>query len=347
VSEPNPLTARLEALRGTLPGLADLATLAGLAVELRALRGIGEEPQTSLAGLLAGLRGSTGATLEDIYGELAVQGLIVEDTRDKLAALAGQVTALYTQLDEANRAHGAIPYESLDFWSTRGGLWAIYTLLRNWRYGAGPAPGGGSSGSIGDTIIEGKRYAKFAPPIEGVSVSTDGISLTPNVSWAGWEGYIQSAAPLGYISGEEVQTGLWHPLPLGEDATFSVDLPHLITAYIRPPAGSEWWYPSTPLDAITAPAASYHMVVWPAGIDATTISPLGVNRWGERVYRTDVVTGYRLRVVEGGIVSYDAYVGTASETIPITSEWYTITGNPTTTVLYATEPFIIAFEPGA
>lgn len=246
MSDPTPLTTRLEALRGTLPGLADLATLAGLAVEVRALRGIAEEPQTSLAGLLAGLRGSTGATLEDIYAELGAQSLIIDDTRDKLAALNGQTTALYTLLDYTNRALGAQPYDSLELNTVSSVLWAIYQLLRQMDTslaalagGVAPFPVDRQWASAGVTTINTesgwRAYARWPDAPEGATVGTDGYTLTPSGDWTGWRAFVQTNSSAPWENDSPCPAQTWYSIAASGSVNWSVESGKNITVYLQAP----------------------------------------------------------------------------------------------------------------
>jgi hypothetical protein len=124
---------------------------------------------------------------------------------------------------------------------------------------------------------------------------------------------------------------------------FSVDVAYLVRGYMRVPTVIQNTYLSQHLTAITAPVATYQLIVWPAEIAASTMSPTNVNRWGARVYRTGNFNGWTIRLRSGSAVALDLYNGGIGTSISLTSNVYVITQNTTILVVYSasTQPFSI------
>ncbi|NTV62575.1 MAG: hypothetical protein HGA65_03430 [Oscillochloris sp.] len=209
------LDARLDALGtaiATLQGTAPYNTLADLFAKM-------EEVRASVANLAL-----TNGFLIDIESSLAT---LHEDLLDL----------------RSDTGSGASGY--LATMTTRGLLYQILKQLRANSIGVEPSDTG-DAGQYG-TIVDGSyRYALFSAPLQNITVSEDGRTLTL-AHWAGYSAYIQTSGPYAYIAGSPHSPNTWIDLSgLADDLTFAVDMPNLITVYLKFPLIRTYtWGPTT------------------------------------------------------------------------------------------------------
>lgn len=300
-----------------------------------------------VAAKIAAILGTPASDLATLTAKLNILNDYAENIGINAAACAQSLAEnqyrIYERLDQIAAVLGAGPYSSTETANIRALLLSLLQATNQQLYGAAPSVASDVQ-SDRNAVVSGRRYAQFDPPIPGVTIASNGYDLTC-ASWSGWSAYVQTNAPRCQMLSEEDSPNTWLDLVGTGTINFSVDAAYNITVHLRRPEGSEYWYTSQLLSAITQPPGSYHMIVWSSAEGGQLSSPTGANRWGARVYRYGSFVGYRLRVVEGGSVSFDAYVGQYGTTVTLSGSWFTVTGNVSCMVLYSTDPFTVAVEP--
>lgn len=248
MSVPPNLTARLISLIENITGYPSPNSLSDVHAAVAALLGP-EEAQVSLAALLVGLRGVPITTLADINTSLATLRGVEDATLSDLLRtdeyvnaqiqLNSKLVTLIDLLDAINSAIGGVPYQDLERVSVRGLLYAILNALGVLTTGRTPL-GERDEQSNGDTVVSGRRYALFDPPIPDVTIDANGYDLT--AAWAGWSAYVQTTAPEIQIGTATDSPNAWLALAGTGEINFSVDAAYPIIAYLKRPAEFEGFY---------------------------------------------------------------------------------------------------------
>lgn len=276
MSNPTPLTTRLNELRAAIAGMGPDPTLAGLAQAVQSLLGLSGEEETSLAGLLKGITGASPASLFDLSlilasikgpGSRSVADLLTEGYfANAYLDMLGEIGVMQERLDRIQAVLGAVPYESSEVQSVNSTLWELYRCCLAQTYGRQPATLGDHL-STGDAISSGRRYAVFAPPIDGVLVEPDGINLTAD--WSGWQAYIQTTDPAPQIAGASDVPNAWVDLVGTGTINFSVAGQYTITVHLRRPAGGYpyvvWSGPTVLTKTVNDGSEEFLSIVIPPG----------------------------------------------------------------------------------
>lgn len=230
------LDAQLAALRGTpASDLAALATaltalrgtpasdLAAVAAAVAALRGTPASDLAAVAAAVAALRGANNATLSSLLTESQF------DTQSQLQN--GILLDVQQVLDDIKTAIGTPTGDA-----TTTALGYLSQIARQTYIavsGLPPSSSANDTGSAGDDVISGRRYAKFYPPITGVTIAANGYDIT--ATWTGWRAYIQTTAPQIKIATATDVPNTWLPLTGTGTINFSVDAQYPIYAALRAP----------------------------------------------------------------------------------------------------------------
>lgn len=225
-------------LRDRLIQLAgDPATdLADLAASLEALQGTPAASLREVITTVTDLRGTSNTNLGQLLSEAQYVSAQTQ--------LQSRLLDIREDLDVIKAALGASPYGDLELASARGLLNAILTTLRNREFGTPPISVSGDVPSNGTIVLSGRRYALFLPPIQGVTVASNGYDLSRSSgSWLGWNAYIQTTDPEPRINTATDIPNQWLALAGSGSVNFNVSQQYPITVYLRPPANSGYiWY---------------------------------------------------------------------------------------------------------
>jgi hypothetical protein len=212
------------------------------ALWLRLLEGVTEGlPYITTA--LSALRGPNASTLDDLVKQASFAAYM-SDVDDQLTALDTKLQGVQTRLDNLLSDTGDGVNGYLASKTVRGLLWQLLQYAQQGFSGIPPTQQDGDLQSEGSTIIEGRKYATFTPPIAGVDISGGGTVLTPTTAWEGWTYYIQTTDPAPHLSGDEVAPNAWLPLSGSAGVTFSVAVQYQIAVFLRQPErlGFNWRY---------------------------------------------------------------------------------------------------------
>lgn len=259
---------------------------------------------------LTALAGSPAADLETIRAQMYAALMYTADPIHYpwLSLINSKIESIEDRLDKIQAVLGAEPYSSTETANIR----ALLMQLVNNASIFGIAPDGlTNSTSLGSVSIEGRRYITWGD-ISGVTESGDGRSLTPNVSWSGYEIYIQTDAPSAYLIDEiesaqsidNFAANSWIALGGTHRLSFAVDASYQVRGYMRVPTVYDW---------ISVFSGGKYRVV------PVTISPYFVNN-GAGEFSNDCF-GYIFRIVSGGT----ATVTIASAIANISNAGYDIT----------------------
>lgn len=225
MTEPNPLTARLQALTASIIGAVSPNSLSDVHAALEAILGP-QGAQTSLNTLLTQLTRDGLADLKSLYDasllvQAAVEGL--RGTND--ATLSSLLTE--SQYDTQSALMNGI---LLDI---KACVCETRTLMRSLVYGGlyDDLPGDEVS-SGGSLMIEGRRFAVFTQLPTGVTAVDGGTTLLAS-DWSTYEMLIQTTDPAPRIAGDTVAPGTWIPLSGTANKSASVGAQYPITAYLR------------------------------------------------------------------------------------------------------------------
>jgi len=242
------LSGKLDTVIARLDSLITAVTSGGsidaapIVAAIEAMRGTGPENTVrSLNQSIWNMVGpSPGYTISDIYTVL--NGQISGGAGISLYNL---LDLMYQLLVKSNNALGAEPQSSLEPATVRGILWSILDAVG--QNGILPDGNLGDYHQSANTYSEdGRRYLVW-PDLAGLTESTDGVELTPDTSWDGYEIYIQTSAPNATLhditepaqSIAELSVNTWNPLGASHTLSFSVDSSYLVIGYMRVPAQSQ------------------------------------------------------------------------------------------------------------
>jgi hypothetical protein len=221
-----------------------------LDARLDALRGT---PATSLADLVAAIADIQGTvpynTLADLHAKMeAVRAAVanLSITNGYLVDIKAALGLVHQDLLDLRSDTGSGPSGYLATMTVRGLLYQLLKQLRANSIGVEPSDPG-DSGQYG-TVVDGSyRYALFSAPLQEITVSEDGRTLTQLAHWAGYSAYIQTSGPYAYIAGSPHSPNTWIDLSgFAENLTFAVDMPNPITVYLKFPLIRTYtWGPDT------------------------------------------------------------------------------------------------------
>jgi hypothetical protein len=187
------------------------------------------------------LSGIDERTLTDLYGQIATALTAADLANEQIDTIVTLASGINTQTDNVNRGIGGPGYDSLELWTVRGALWAIYqmmkTMLTQLRYI--------TSGnvldpiidtdvpSIGSVVIDGYRYAVWdSLPVAGMSLDPTKTQITYDV-WGNFDMLAQTTDPAPHNGDETMTAGTWWPLT-GSGVRYARVLPQYpIAAYLR------------------------------------------------------------------------------------------------------------------
>lgn len=279
MSDPTPLTTRLNELRAALAGVAPAGSLATVEAAVQSLLAQGGETPTTVAGLLSGLRGPAPATLADLRAELATVKANTADLEAKLVLVGDYTYNTFLVTEKVLRVTGDEQTDLNNQWTTRGGLWQIYRLLVGLRSDVQAlvrgilvdTPTDDDAVSDGSITTSGYRYAKWVSVPEGISISGGGAILEA-ASWNGWSMLIQTTDPAPFNGADTVSPGSWVELSGSGERFARVGLQYPVTAYLRAPVIVD------PLSFVITPNGTYQPYnygtgPWPASSMWTVIDP--------------------------------------------------------------------------
>lgn len=234
------VAARLDALRGT--PASDLATLVAA---VTALRGAPASDLAAVQAAIAALRGVNNATLSTLLTE--------QQFDTTMALLMGYILDIRQYLDEIKAAVGAVPYEDLELGSARGFLNSILRALVQQNEGIPPLTVAGDFADNGSSALDGRKYALWLPPIQNVTIATNGYDITAAPSWSGWYAYIQTTDPAPRIGSAVEVANTWLQLVGTGAINFSVEAQYSIKVYLRRPAetGYVWYFDQSEIEAVS------------------------------------------------------------------------------------------------
>lgn len=201
-----------------------------------------------------------------------------------------------------------------------------------------------SDGSIG---LNGKRYARFTPPITGITVSESGIDVTAQGSWSGWRAYVQTTAPLIYVNETADYPAMWIDLTGTGSYNFAVDPQYTIYVTLRS-SGIQYTTVGSVLYNAGSGLQNYGSS-WPAGFN-TRNSDYDNVLYTPAISLADNADGWTFRLISGSNVHLGAYSGPPTVVRysgPLTSALITISGTTNLLSVYspaANGPF--TFEVG-
>lgn len=250
----------------------------------------------SLVTAVGAVVGEVPKSIADVY-QLLYSGVM--DTSGvlhtpQLTVLRSQVADLQSRMDSIQSVLGAEPYSSTETGNIRAVLMQIMYGQAQATYGIPPVSASGDVHNDGTVAVEGRRYALFTPPINGVVVSENHREVTAQGSWLGWRAYVQTTAPVVYVNGDTDSPGAWLELTGEGSYSFAVDAQYPIAVTLRPPNGGLSWV----FDGTQMVEGAYRAVFYPVSGYIELYRPL------ELIYLSTDVTGWAAENISGtGTVS--------------------------------------------
>lgn len=148
-----------------------------------------------------------------------------------LLSINSRLEELKGQVDKLQAAVGAEPYSSLEIATVRGYLHSILQVQSQLLYGAAPS---GSNVAVSDDfeIVDGRKYARFDGPIQGVTIAGNGYDVTSG-QWSDWQAYIQTTDPAPQIGTAHDVPNVWLQLVGSGTINFSVAGQYQIRVYLK------------------------------------------------------------------------------------------------------------------